>query len=183
MIKIINSIKLEIIGILIYLLLFIIPIITYLKFKEKVNPIAALKLSNKPIRNILKAVLISLVYILLLTIKNEFTDRKPINLNIGIMWVSVFLVGTFEEIPFRGFLLQKLWKKINFVQANIVTTLLFVLIHIPEWIYSGADIIKSSFTVSIVSLVLGYLFKEYDSLWIPIVCHSIFNFTTWIGLK
>lgn len=178
-----NSIKLEIIGILIYLLLFIVPVITYLKFKEKVNPLSALKLRDKPIKNILKAILISLVYILLLTIKNELTDRNPINLNIGVMWVSVLLVGTFEEIPFRGFLLQKLWNKLNFVQANIVTTILFVLIHIPEWIYSGADIIKSSFTVSIVSLVLGYLFKEYDSLWIPIVCHSIFNFTTWIGLK
>ncbi|WP_406770891.1 CPBP family intramembrane glutamic endopeptidase [Candidatus Clostridium stratigraminis] len=119
----------------------------------------------------------------MLIVKNELTDRRPINLSIGIMWVSVFLVGIFEEVPFRGFLLQKLCKKLNFIQANIITTLLFVLIHIPEWIYSGADIIKSSFTVSIVSLVLGYLFKEYDSLWIPIVCHSIFNFTTWIGLK
>jgi membrane protease YdiL (CAAX protease family) len=34
-----------------------------------------------------------------------------------------------------------------------------------------------------VSLALGYLFKEYKSLWIPIICHSVFNLSIWIGLS
>lgn len=173
----------EIIGSLIYLIVFILPIYLYIKFKEKMDPLAVLKLKNNPMKNILKGILICLVYISLLVLKNILMGWKPISANIGVMWISVVLVGVFEEIPFRGFLLQKFWKRLNFVQANIITTLLFVLIHMPQWVFSGTDIIKSTFTVSIVSLVLGYLFKEYDTLWIPIVCHSVFNLTTWIGLK
>jgi len=182
-INIFNSVKAEIIGALIYLLIFILPVFLYIKFKEKIDPLEALKLRNNPFKNILKGILISLIYISLLVLKNMLTGWKPINMNIGVMWVSVALVGIFEEIPFRGFLLQKLWQKLNFVQANIATTLLFVVIHMPQWIFTGADIIKASFTVSIVSLVLGYLFKENDSIWVPIVCHSLFNLITWIGLK
>lgn len=181
--NIFNSIGIEVVGALIYLIIFILPIILYLKFKEKINPLTALKLRENPIENIMKGCLICLVYIVILLLKNLISGWKPINMNLGVMWVSVALVGVFEEIPFRGFVLQKLCKRLNFVQANIATTLLFVLIHMPLWIFTRIDIIKSSFTVSIVSLVLGYLYKEYDSLWIPIVCHSVFNLTTWIGLK
>lgn len=183
MINIFNSVSLEILGFLIYLLIFILPIFLYIKFKEKINPLVALKLTNRPMKNISKGILICFVYISLLVVKNVVTGWMPINMNIGVMWISVLLVGFFEEVPFRGFLLQKLMKRLNFVQANIITTFLFVLIHMPQWIFSGADIFKATFTVSIVSLVLGYLYKEYDTLWIPIVCHSVFNMTTWIGLK
>ncbi len=178
-----NDVKLLLIGFVIYLGVFLVPIFFYLKFKEKTDPFVFLRLKNNMSKNIFKGAVFSAAYLLILMIKNIAIQRKAINMNIGMMWSAVLLVGFFEEIPFRGFILQKLQKKMNFWNANIITTIIFVLLHFPNWIISGTDMVSSIVTVSIASLVFGFLFKEYDTLWIPIMCHSIFNMTTWIGLK
>lgn len=172
-----------IIGILAYLILFIIPIFSYLKFKSRVNPLIYLKLLGNSKQGILIGIIISSIFIILLFYKNENNVFVLNKLDIGILWVSGLLVGFFEEIPFRGFLLQKLSDNMKFWKANILTTLIFALFHIPTWLINfNGDIIQSAVNISIVSLVLGYLFKEYKSLWIPIICHSIFNLCIWMKL-
>lgn len=178
-----NDVKLLLIGFAIYLIVFLVPIFLYLKFKEKTNPFVFLRLKNNMLKNILKGAAFSTIYLIILVIKNIVLQKKSIDMNIGMMWLAVLLVGFFEEIPFRGFILQKLQKKMNFWNANITTTIIFVLLHFPNWIVSGTDMVSSIITVSMGSLVFGFLFKEYDTLWIPIMCHSVFNMTTWIGLK
>lgn len=166
----------------IYLLFFITPVILYLKLKDKVNPLEFLKLNNNIKEGILKGLYINILFIIVLIIKRLIFGGTPINLNIGILWLSGSLVGIFEEIPFRGFVFQKLLNHMNFILANLLTTVLFVSIHIPLWLLSDVSILNSIKSVFIVSLVLGYLFKEYKSLWIPILCHSVFNICIWIGL-
>ncbi|MBX4265663.1 CPBP family intramembrane metalloprotease (plasmid) [Clostridium estertheticum] len=163
---------------MIYLLFFITPVILYLKLKDKVNPIEFLKLNN----NIKDGLFISILFVIVLIVKRFIVGGEPINLNIGILWVSGSLVGIFEEIPFRGFVLQKLLNHMDFILANLLTTVLFVSIHIPIWILSDVNIVSSIKSIFIVSLILGYLFHEYNSLWVPIMCHSIFNICIWIGL-
>ena len=157
--------------------LFIAPVIIYLKFKNKVNPFEFLRLNNNIFKNLLKGILFSTVFIILLVIRNKFTGRRTVNFNIGILWFSALLVGFFEEIPFRGFILQMIWTRVSFWTANGITTIIFVVIHVPLWLLSGINVGTSALTISISSLVLGYLFKEYKSLWIPIICHSIFILT------
>ena len=70
----------------------------------------------------------------------------------------------------------------NFITANLCTTILFIVIHIPTWLFNGVNVVDSVKSLVVVSFVLGYLFKESDSLWVPIICHSIFNLSIWIGL-
>ena len=170
-------------GLLLYLLIFIIPVILYLKLRDKVNPLEYLKLKHNALRGIFTGLSISTIFIILLIVKNTLIKDKSINLDIGILWISGLLVGMLEEVPFRGFLLQKLMKNLGFWMANLLTTALFTIVHIPVWLSSSTNLIGSAITVSLVSLILGYLFKEHDSLWVPIVCHSIFNLSTWIGLR
>lgn len=170
-------------GILTYLILFIIPIFLYLKFKSKVNPLIYLRLLGNTKRGILIGIVISSVFIILLFYKNGNGVFVFDKLDIKMLWVSGLLVGFLEEIPFRGFILQKLNENMRFWKANTLTTVIFILFHIPTWlINSNGDIIKSAVNISIVSLVLGYLFKEYKSLWIPIICHSVFNLCIWMKL-
>jgi len=176
------SINSFICSILIYLLLYIIPVILYLKLKDKVNPLIYLKIIGNSKQGILVAIIVSSIFIILLVTKNSIMGFSKFNLNLGILWISALLVGFFEEIPFRGFLLQKLWNKMKFWKANLLTTIIFVSFHIPIWIYSSTDIISAAIKISMVSLALGYLFKEYKSLWIPIICHSVFNLCIWMGL-
>jgi membrane protease YdiL (CAAX protease family) len=71
---------------------------------------------------------------------------------------------------------MKFWK------ANLVTTIICILCHIPTWIYKNSDMLKSVVNIAMVSLAFGYLFKEYKSLWITIICHSVFNLSIWMGL-
>jgi len=168
---------------LIYILLFITPVMLYLKLKDRVNPLEFLKLSNNIKEGILKGSFISILFIIALLIKRIILGGGgAINFNIGILWISGSLVGIFEEIPFRGFIFQKLSNNMNFILANLLTTLAFISIHIPLWLLSDVSILNSIKSVLIVSLILGYLFKEYKSLWVPIICHSVFNICIWIGL-
>ncbi|AGK96012.1 CPBP family intramembrane glutamic endopeptidase [Clostridium pasteurianum] len=178
-----NSINNLIFTIIYYLFMFILPIYFYLKFKNKVSPFSYLKLNNKPLKGIVIGLLISLIYLLLLIIRNYIYGWKPINLNIGVLWINILLVGIFEEVPFRGFVLQKLQDRTSFLTANIMTTLLFVFMHYPLWILTGIDILQSSISIAFISFIFGYVYKEFNSLWVPIICHSIFNMSTWIGLK
>lgn len=165
-----------------YLLIFIIPIFLYLKLHDKVNPLIYLKIIGNSKKGILIGIINCSIYIILLIAKKSIYGFDSINLNIGLLWISGLLVGLLEEIPFRGFLLQKLAEHMSFWKANILTTIIFILNHISIWMNSDVNIMKSAVSISLVSLVLGYLFKEYKSLWIPIICHSVFNLCIWIGL-
>ncbi|BCZ47854.1 hypothetical protein psyc5s11_39210 [Clostridium gelidum] len=177
-----DSISSYICMLLINLFVLVIPVILYLKLKDKVNPLVYLKIIGNSKQGILIAIIVSSLFIILLITKNAITRFNSIHLNLGILWISGLLVGFLEEIPFRGFLLQKLSNHMKFWKANLLTTVIFVSFHIPTWINSNTDIIRAAISISMVSLALGYLFKEYKSLWIPIICHSVFNLCIWIGL-
>ena len=62
--------------------------------------------------------------------------------SVRLTWNSVLvisiLVGFFEEIPFRGFILQKLQERFDFWTAVVISSLLFVGAHIPGWIMLGS---------------------------------------------
>jgi len=177
-----DSISYYIWNLLINFFLFVIPVILYLKLKDKVNPLVYLKIRGNSKQGILIAIIVSSILIILLITKNAITRFDSFHLNLGLLWISALLVGFLEEIPFRGFLLQKLSNHMKFWKANLLTTVIFISFHIPTWINSNTDIIRAAISISMVSLALGYLFKEYKSLWIPIICHSVFNLCIWMGL-
>ncbi|MBD7910144.1 CPBP family intramembrane metalloprotease [Clostridium sp. Sa3CVN1] len=166
----------------IYIFIFIVPVFIYIYKVEKTNPFEYLKLTKNSLKGILIGTIVSLMLIGLLIIKNILIGSFHMNFNIGILWISGMLVGFLEEIPVRGFLLQKLDSKYSFWTANLITTFIFTSLHIPTWINSGTNILQSSITTAMVSLAFGYLFKEYKSLWVTIICHSVFNLCIWIGL-
>lgn len=170
-------------SLVVYIAILIVPIIIYLKFKEKVKVLTYLKLNTNSKKGIGTALVVCCIFIVMLAVKKAiFSISDTINFDLGILWLSVILVGFLEEIPFRGFLLQKLWNKIGFWKANIVTTAVFVSVHIPTWLNSNTPIVKAAISISFVSLALGYLFREYKSLWVPIICHSVYNLCIWVGL-
>lgn len=167
---------------LVNIIIYIIPIIAYLKLKEKVQVLTYLKLKSNAAHGILIGITVSFILIMLLFVKNIIIGFGKINFNLGMFWISGLLVGFLEEIPFRGFLLQKLSDHMDFWKANILTTIIFVSMHIPTWINSNKPILQTSVSISFASLALGYLLKKYNSLWTPIICHSVYDLCFWIGL-
>lgn len=142
-----------------------------------------LKLRKNYKKGIAIGCLISIAYIVIKLAVGYLSKNLKINFDIGLMWwIGGITVGFIEEIPLRGFLLTKLESKINFTLSNIIVTIIFVMMHFPKWIAIGTFIIPASIKIAIVSLLFGYLVKRYDSLWVTIICHSVFDICYFIGL-
>ncbi len=163
------------------LLFWIVPTLLYIQFVEHQNPITYLKLS----RNIGKGLLWGLAGMLFLVVVLAGTFIRA-HLHFpqsADTWVNVILlVGIMEEIPFRGFLFQKLqslfgpsWAGI--AGAMIISSLLFTLIHTPLWISTGQSVnLISMVQIFIVALVYCTALKLSDSLWSSILIHMFYNF-------
>lgn len=90
---------------------------------------------------------------------------------------GILMAGLAEEIVFRGLILQEINKKMAFWKANIVTALLFLVIHYPIWIQN--EIIFHFGThiyVFVLGLLFGFVYKKTGSLWTVIILHALHNF-------
>ncbi len=84
------------------------------------------------------------------------------------------VVGTGEEIIFRGVLFRWIDEKWGFMVALIVSAVLFGLIHISE---SNATLWSSIAIAVEAGLLLGAAYKYSGTLWLPIGIHWAWNFT------
>lgn len=102
------------------------------------------------------------------SVLNELTVWSVISL--------VFLAGITEEIVFRGLVLTRLTTLYNFWIANVASSFLFVLMHIPLWWridYSpGTFDLVSLFALGII---WGWVVRRSNSLWAAIIAHSLYN--------
>src|SRR5438477_1911558 len=107
------------------LLLWVMPVFLYLHYIDHVNPVEYLKLKQYWKRGILIGIALSLLNFLGTLLR--FGPPHP-SMNY-VTWNSILgtslLIGFFEEIPFRGFILQKLQEKLPFWMANLLSSLLF----------------------------------------------------------
>ena len=163
-----------------YILVIILPIIFYIIKVEKKDVLEYLKLKGNIKNGIFIGIISSGIFTLMVFIKNKILGINGFRTDIGMLWICGILVGAIEEIPFRGFLLEKFKERAGFWKSNCLVTIIFILVHFPNWIVNGTDILSSAITISLVSLCLGYLVNEYNSLWITIICHSVFNIVFWM---
>ena len=92
-----------------------------------------------------------------------------------------FLSPWMEEVLFRGLLLKEFLAFMPKGRANLLTSLLFVGIHLPFWLtHEGftTNVLTNSAGVLIFSLVAGWLYLKSDSLWPPTVAHILNNFVS-----
>jgi len=118
-------------------------------------------------------------------IGNTLLFHNEFNLNRGVAtWLNgVVLIGFTEEVVFRGYILQSFAKIISFGKANVISSILFVVIHLPGWYQKGFMNITFTFISSILyvfifAIIQGYVFKKTNSLWTCIFIHTINNFIT-----
>jgi membrane protease YdiL (CAAX protease family) len=168
------------------LIFWIVPTLLYIQFIERQNPLTYLKLST----NIGKGLLWGLAGILFLVVvlSGSFIRVHTLHFSQSAdTWVNVILlVGFMEEIPFRGFLFQKLqslfgssWAGIT--GARIISSLLFALIHTPLWVSTGQSVdFFGLLQVFIIALVLCTVLKMSDSLWSSIIVHTFYDFLSTI---
>lgn len=165
----------------------VVPAVLYIVYIDKANALSELKL-NTPFKKrklIYAALWIIAFFAGVIVVEFFATGRTLVSLfhsnlsTLSSVFLSIFLSPIAEEILFRGFILNKFSENKSFAVSNLLTSLLFVLIHLPHWIWANGFqgwIITTSVSIFILSLFLGYLVKVTNSLYPSIIAHILNNF-------
>jgi membrane protease YdiL (CAAX protease family) len=110
---------------------------------------------------------------------------KTISFNIGTFsWTATLLGGLFEEIVFRGLILQQLMEEMTFWKANMLNAIIFLIYHIPTWSVSGfSNLILNCMFIIFIGLIWGYVFKKTKSIWASTIFHTLHNLSVLIGIR
>ena len=162
------------------LLIWAIPVILYLKYVDQASPLAYLKLHG----NFKKGMLFGLGFAALNCVGTILRLGLPHVTARYVSWNSIFgtslAVGFIEEIPFRGFIFQRLEGMTSFWPAAIGSSLLFLAIHIPGWISLRMLSAANAATVFFLGLAFAIVFRLSGSLWSSIIAHSLNDFMSFV---
>ena len=108
----------------------------------------------------------------------------------NLLWNIFFyliVVGLQEELVFRGFILTRLHGAIKSEPVvAIITGLMFAMMHVPYQLFTrtGGNVIEffidNSFwllTTFIWHFLFYFLYRKYNSLAAPTICHFLMNFS------
>jgi membrane protease YdiL (CAAX protease family) len=86
--------------------------------------------------------------------------------------VGFFFVGLYEEVMFRGYVLQRLAERAGMAPAIIVSSVIFAFLHVFN---PGSDPF-GIFNTIIIGVLLSVLYFRTRSLWMPVGFHFAWNF-------
>ena len=160
-------------------LIWIVPAWIYIKLYIHSNPISFLKMNANVKKGLFWGIFLSLLLGALLILEAYIFNGVSFHFSLSFddYLNTVLMAGLAEEIVFRGVILQELNKRITFWKANLITALLFLVIHYPIWIYK--DIIfqfGSHIYVFMIGLLFGFVYKKTGSLWTVIILHAFHNY-------
>ncbi len=95
---------------------------------------------------------------------------------------AVVYAPLIEEITFRGAVLGALETRMHFTMANLVTGILFLLIHLPGWYFEG--FLTAGFTAAagaalgilLLGWILGFVAHRSKSVVAATLAHMLNNF-------
>jgi membrane protease YdiL (CAAX protease family) len=175
-----RTLQYAVLNLSIRLLVWVLPVFLYLRYVDGVDPVGYLKLKHHVRRGVAVALLLTAINLVGSIARFGLPHPTMQRVTWNSMLGTSFLVGFIEEIPYRGFMLQKFAERVDFWLANLITSLLFLAVHLPGWMalhMLRADTATTSF---IFSAVMAIAFRYADSLWAPIVTHSANDFRSFV---
>ncbi|GCE29775.1 hypothetical protein KDA_52590 [Dictyobacter alpinus] len=158
------------------LLLWVLPVFLYLRYIDHVNPIVYLKLNTYWKRGILIGLTLSLLNFLGMVLRFGWPHLSMQYVTWNSILSTSILIGLIEEIPFRGFILQKLQEKVSFWLSNLLSSLLFLGIHLPGWIMLHALTWSNVISIFVLGVIFATIFHFSKTLWSSIITHSLNDF-------
>lgn len=169
-----------------------LPVLILLRYVYYSNPISYLKLEDNFVNGVMWGTIIGFGVAVYHIVRFFLMGDGTLKLDIDMYtWIHrILLIGLTEEVVFRGFILQKLNEELEFIFANGIAAVLFMLMHFPGWYVRGlmsngniTYFYMSAAFVLIFGLLQGYVLKRTKSLWACMIIHSINNLvTTVIGI-
>ncbi|HVF88515.1 MAG TPA: CPBP family intramembrane glutamic endopeptidase [Blastocatellia bacterium] len=167
--------------------LWVIPALAYVAFVKKRGPLGYLRISTPfEAKKLLYSGLAIALYFAGVVAFERFSSGRtlaPLFASSAREWLLVLLgvavSPVSEEILFRGLILRELGERTGFWRANLLTSILFVSIHWPHWLWATGFktwMVIASATMFILSLFLGYLVRLSGSIWPSVAAHILNNF-------
>lgn len=155
-----------------------IPVFIYIYFSAKIRNITAKDMGvTKDCLGIV--IILMLFYIGLFMIRGEYTLDKTMK------WVFFFVcTGITEELIFRGYVYERSKQFMTRRQSFLWNCLLFTIIHVsPQIVLRGLTIeevilyVPNNIVVmSLITLTFIIIKEKTNTIWIPVILHSIINF-------
>lgn len=165
-------------------IVFIIPILWFIKKVEKGNFFSSLGFSKKNIlREIFIGLLIGLIFFSILYFGySSRSGNQQFSLNIILL---AFATSISEEILSRGFILKRLYDASkNIYSSSLFASILFFFIHIPILFTSesiSGFLLLRLMTIDIfLSFALSIIFILRKNIIVPIFIHAFYAFSLWL---
>lgn len=178
-----QSLAYALINIGVRLVIWVVPVFVYLRYVDRVNPIAYLKLRQHWRGGVLVALVFSFLNFGLMSLQHGLPHLRGAAIglhNASISWNSILstslLIGFVEEIPYRGLVFQKLHERFSVIVATLISSLLFLAIHLPGWLSLHLFNPATAVFVFIFGILMVVLLRYSKSLWAPIISHSLNDF-------
>jgi membrane protease YdiL (CAAX protease family) len=102
--------------------------------------------------------------------------------------ISILFVPIYEEILFRGFILEAASKRMDWRKALVLTSVLFALWHLKNIFFlpPGALIYQMAYAGFIVSPILSYITLKTRTIWPAVILHYLNNLAaplSWVILS
>lgn len=105
--------------------------------------------------------------------KGQFQMQGNFNLSLAMLYLIGFSIqGISEEVIFRGYLLNGLSTRFSPKIAIVISSILFSVVHFAN----GNASILSFINLTTFGLVLGFLFYQYQNIWLVVGLHTAWNF-------
>ena len=163
------------------LLIWVLPAAAFVRWLKGLKPTKYWAFSTLPSRDQWQPCLFVTAGFLLVTAAVELSVGGK-SFSFAYIASKSFIVGSLssivssllEEILFRGFVLKELLSLIPMAVANVLTSLLFVAVHIPYWLSHGGltrATVANFAGIFLFSLLAGWLFTKSRSIWPPTLAH------------
>ena len=157
-------------------LIWVLPVFLYLRYVDRVHPCVYLKLKHHWLRGILIGLGFSALIFLLSLAQHGLPHLRGGLLTWNSVLSTSLLIGFVEEVPYRGFVFQKLCDWMSRKSAIAISSLLFVIIHLPGWLSLHLLTIRIALFVFMFGVLMAVLLLWSKSLWAPVVSHSLNDF-------
>jgi membrane protease YdiL (CAAX protease family) len=157
-------------------LLWVLPVFVYLRYVDGVRPTQYLKLREHWRRGLLVALAFSALNLLASLAQHGWPHLRAGAITWNSILSTSLLIGFVEEIPFRGLVFQKLNEWFSFPWASLLSSLLFLAIHLPGWLSLHLFKTQTAIFVFVFGVLMTFLLRYSRSLWAPIVSHSLNDF-------